>query len=289
MSRGLEVMIEERRNRRAALLITLIVVSLLVMTFYSRESDNGLLHRLQRFSADLISPVQKLVSTLLSPVRGGIEFLSDLGRARAERDELRDKVERMEDELRRMAELERENRQLREMIRVKDHRPDLELIAVKVIGSNPDLWEKTLIIGAGYDDGLKEYMAVLSEDGSLVGRVIMCTAETSMVQLITDEKSSVGAMLERNSEMGVVKGDGTGIRLELLNQNADVQTGDLVLTSGLGGTCPPGIPIGTIREISERRPDLSVGILLEPRAAFSRLERVMVVLSPLPAEVPEER
>jgi rod shape-determining protein MreC len=244
---------------------------------------------MQRFSADLVSPVQKVVSTLVSPVRGGIEFLSDLGRARAERDELREKLEELEGKVRRLNEVERENRQLREMIRVKESRPDLQLMAVRVIGSNPDLWEKTLIIGAGYSDGLREYMAVLSEDGSLVGRIVMCTAETSMVQLITDEKSSVGAMLERNAEMGVVKGDGTGIRLELLNQNADVRTGDLVLTSGLGGTCPSGIPIGTIREISERRPDLSVGIVLDPRAAFSRLERVMVVLSPLPAEMPEKR
>jgi rod shape-determining protein MreC len=282
-------MLEERRNRHAALLITLIIISLLLMTFYSRESEDGLLHRMQRFSADLVSPVQKVVSTLVSPVRGGIEFLSDLGRARAERDELREKLEELEGEVRRLNEVERENRQLREMIRVKESRPDLQLMAVRVIGSNPDLWEKTLIIGAGYSDGLREYMAVLSEDGSLVGRIVMCTAETSMVQLITDEKSSVGAMLERNAEMGVVKGDGTGIRLELLNQNADVRTGDLVLTSGLGGTCPSGIPIGTIREISERRPDLSVGIVLDPRAAFSRLERVMVVLSPLPAEMPEKR
>lgn len=282
-------MLEERRNRHAALLITLIIISLLLMTFYSRESEDGLLHRMQRFSADLVSPVQKVVSTLVSPVRGGIEFLSDLGRARAERDELREKLEELEGEVRSLNEVERENRQLREMIRVKESRPDLQLMAVRVIGSNPDLWEKTLIIGAGYSDGLREYMAVLSEDGSLVGRIVMCTAETSMVQLITDEKSSVGAMLERNAEMGVVKGDGTGIRLELLNQNADVRTGDLVLTSGLGGTCPSGIPIGTIREISERRPDLSVGIVLDPRAAFSRLERVMVVLSPLPAEMPEKR
>ncbi len=281
-------MIEERRERRATLLIVLLVVSLLLMTFYSRESEDGLLHRLQRFSADLISPVQKLVSTLISPVRGGIEFLSDLGKARTERDELRERVKLMDEELRRLAEVERENRQLRSMIKVKESRPDLELMAVKVIGSNPDLWEKTLIIGAGYGDGLKEYMAVLSEDGSLVGRIIRCTADTSIVQLITDEKSSVGAMLERNAEMGVVKGDGMGIRLELLNQNADVKTGDLVLTSGLGGTCPSGIPIGTIKEISERRPDLSVGIVLEPRAAFSRLERVMVVLSPLPTAVPEK-
>ncbi len=68
---------------------------------------------------------------------------------------------------------------------------------VDVIGANPDIWEQTVQIGAGYDDGLQEYMAVLSEDGSLVGRIILCTADASMVQLITDDKSSIGAKLQQ--------------------------------------------------------------------------------------------
>lgn len=280
-------MIERKSRRQRILIITLVIICILLVTVYSRESKDGLFHRLQRFSMDVISPLQKGISKLLSPVKSGIEFVMDLGKAREERDELRQRVKDLEEKLYDLEEIRRENEELKRMIRVKEDNPDYDLLVVDVIGANPDLWEQTIQIGAGYSDGVREYMAVLSEDGSLVGRVILCTSEASIVQLITDEKSSVGAMLQENAEMGFVKGEGRGqVRLELLNQNAEVKTGQMVITSGMGGTCPPGIPIGTVKEIGERKPDLSVGILIEPKARLTRLEKVMVILSPPPATSP---
>jgi len=280
-------MIERQNRRQRILIITLVVICVLLVTVYSRESKDGLFHRLQRFSLDVVSPLQKGVSTVLSPVKDGIGYLVDLGKARGERDRLREEVEDLQDQVDETKELQLENEQLRQMIAYQESRPDLQLIAVDVIGANPDVWEQTIQIGAGYSSGLQEYMAVLSEDGSLVGRIILCTSEASLVQLITDDKSSVGAMLQETAEMGVVKGEGGGsVRLELLNQDAEVSTGDEVFTSGLGGTCPSGIPIGTITEISERRADLSVGIVIKPRARLTRLNRVMVVISPQPTTSP---
>jgi rod shape-determining protein MreC len=280
-------MVERQNRRQRILIITLVIICVLLVTVYSRESKDGLFHRLQRFSLDVVSPLQKGMSKVLSPVKDGIGYLADLGSANSERDRLKEEVEDLQKEVDEGEELKLENETLKSMIAVKESRPDLGFLVVDVIGANPDIWEQTVQIGAGYSDGLQEYMAVLSEDGSLVGRIIMCTSEASLVQLITDDKSSVGAMLQANAEMGVVKGEGRGgVRLELLNQDADVKTGDVVVTSGLGGTCPSGIPIGTITEISERRADLSVGIVIDPRASLTSLDRVMVVVSPPPSTSP---
>jgi rod shape-determining protein MreC len=280
-------MVERQNRRQRVLIITLVVICVLLVTVYSRESKDGLFHRLQRFSLDIVSPLQKGMSKVLSPVKDGIGFLVDLGDARSERDKLKEEVEKLQKTVDNMKNLKLENEELRNMIAVKESRPDLDFLIVDVIGANPDIWEQTIQIGAGYSDGLQEYMAILAEDGSLVGRIILCTSEASLVQLITDDKSSVGAMLQENAEMGVVKGEGRGgVRLELLNQDAEVDTGDVVVTSGLGGTCPSGIPIGTITEISERRADLSVGIIISPRASLTSLDRVMVVISPPPSTSP---
>lgn len=280
-------MLERGNRRKRVLIIVLILVCIILVTVHSRESENGILHRLQRFSMDVISPLQKGMSKVLSPVRNGIGFLVDLARARGERDRLREEVEQLERRVHELENMRRENEALRNMIAVKEAYPELEFVAVDVIGASPDAWEQTIIIGAGYDDGLQEYMAVLSEDGSLVGRVITCTAHTSVVQLITDEKSAVGARLQRNSEMGILRGEGGGkVHLELLNLEADVRTGDVVVTSGMGGTCPADIPIGMVTEIGEKQADLSVGIVIQLRASMTRLDRVMVVVSPRPAEVP---
>lgn len=282
-------MIERRNRRQRVLIITLVIICVLLVTIYSRESKDGLFHRLQRFSMDIVSPLQKGMSKVLSPVKDGIGFLVDLGSARGERDRLREENEELEKRIVELEEAERERDELEKMIEVKEDNPQLDLLVVDVIGANPDVWEQTIQIGAGYSDGLEEYMAILSEDGKMVGRIITCTSNASIVQLITDDKSSVGAKLQSNAEMGIVKGEGQGgVRLELLNQDAEVKTGDMVVTSGMGGTCPSGIPIGTIREISERKPDLSIGILIEPEARLTRLEKVLVVLAPSPATSPME-
>jgi len=282
-------MVERRNRRQRILIITLIIICVLLVTVYSRESNNGLFHRLQRFSMDIISPLQKGMAKVFDPIRDGFGYMADMVTARSERDRLRDENEELEEELLEMQELERMNQKLKTMIAVKESNPHLDLVVVDVIGANPDLWEQTIQIGAGYSDGLQEYMAILTDEGKLVGRIIECTSEVSIVQLITDEKSAVGAKLQSNAEMGIAKGEGRGgVRLELLNQDAEVNMGDVVLTSGMGGTCPEGIPIGIITEISERRADLSIGILIEPAATLTRLDKVMVVRSPPPETAPME-
>jgi rod shape-determining protein MreC len=268
------------------LIIILVIICVLLVTVYSRESNDGLFHRMQRFSMDVVSPLQKGVSKVLSPFKSGVGFFVDLGKARGERDKLRQQVKDLQDQVDAGKDAMKERDMYKSMLQVKEDNPQWDLLVVNVIGSPSDVWEQTIQIDAGYDDGLQEYMAILSEDGSLVGRIVVCTANSSVVQLITDEKSSIGARLQSNSEAGIVKGEGNGVRMELLNQDAEVNTGDVVMTSGMGGTCPANIPIGTITEVTERRADLSVGIEIQPRAQLTRLERVMVVKAPEPATAP---
>ncbi len=276
---------ETGRNRR--LLIILLIVSFLTVTVYSREGDRGIIHRLQRLSMDAISPLQRGVVKVVRPLREGLERLADLGSATRERDRLREENDRLREQLLEMERLRRRNDELKSMLDYAESRRDWELLAADVIGSNADNWKDTRQIGVGYADGVEKFMAVLDERGNLVGRVTECTAHTSLVLLITDKQCSFGAKLERNGEAGLIKGEGEGvIRLELINQDAEVEKEDLVVTSGMGGTCPPGISIGTVREISELRTDLSRGIIISPLAGLSRLERVLVVVSPRPTGAP---
>lgn len=276
----------ERQHNRFTVAI-LLAICILLVTVYSREGDNGIFHRLQRFSQEQVAPLQRGVSKVMSPVKGSVEYLSRLDNAVEERDQLDQENNDLQNQLLDMNRLQRENDELRKFIKVKDGQKSWDVVTAEVIGSNPDNWKETREIAAGYDDGVQKYMAVLDVDGFLVGRVIDCTAHTSMVLLITDAQSSIGAKLEINGEIGLVKGEGGGvIKLELINQDAVVNQEDMVVTSGLGGTCPAGIPLGRIKEISERRTDLSRGISITPLANMTRLDRVMVVLSPPPSGVP---
>jgi rod shape-determining protein MreC len=276
---------EKQTNR--AVIISLTIICIILVTLYSRESDNGLMHRVQRFSLDMVAPLQSGVSKLLSPVRDGVEYLLDIKDAANERDELvQDKLE-LEQQLSELRNMARENDLLKQLIDYRDNTPGLQFLSAGVIGETPDNWEQTIQISAGYDDGVREWMAVVNEEG-LVGRIVLCTAHTSMVQLITDDKSQVGARLQSSGEEGLVQGAGREQPLlQLINQDAEVREGDLVLTSGSGGTCPADIPIGTVTEITEKRPDLSRGISISPAVGFTKLERVLVVISPLPRGIEE--
>ncbi len=266
----------------------LLFICILLITVYSREGDNGIFHDLQGFAQESVAPLQKGVANVMRPVKGTIEYISRLDNAVEERDELAEENIDLQDQMLDYDQMKRENEELRSFIKVKDANKNWDVLVTEVIGSSPDNWKETREISAGYDDGVQKYMAVLDENGYLVGRVIETTAHTSMVLLITDKQSSIGAKLEEiQTEMGLIKGEGGGsVKLELINQDAVVETDYMVVTSGMGGTCPPGIPLGRIKEISEVKTDLSRGISIAPLANMSRLDRVMVVLSPVPSGDP---
>ncbi len=148
MNRGRTIMIERQNRRQRALVITLVVICVLLVTVYSRESGDGIFHRLQRLALDIVSPLQKGMSKVLSPVKDGISFVLDMGRARGERDRLREEVRDLQERVDELEALRLENRELKSMIEVKENNPEFEFLVVDVIGANPDIWEQTIQIGA---------------------------------------------------------------------------------------------------------------------------------------------
>lgn len=275
-------MLKEEESGGAIMLIIFCVFCFFLMSMHVREGEDGILHRMQRFSIDIISPMQEATAKLFEPVREGFDYLAGLRVAYSENEKLRSETRLLKDEIQRLKAAERENATLKSFLDYTQRKPELKFLTAEVVGESPSSWERTIIINAGSDDGVKEYMAVVAEDG-LIGRVEQCTNRASVVQLITDTRSMIGVKLESNGEMGFVRGEGGYlVQLELLNQEADVNRGDMVLTSGIGGTCPADIAVGIIEEIGERRPDLSRGIMIKPAVNFTSTEKVMVVLSPEP-------
>jgi cell shape-determining protein MreC len=93
-------MVERRNRRQRILIITLVIICVLLVTVYSRESNNGLFHRLQRFSMDIISPLQKGMAKVFDPIRDGFGYMADMVTARSERDRLREENEQLEKDIR---------------------------------------------------------------------------------------------------------------------------------------------------------------------------------------------
>ena len=157
--------------------------------------------------------------------------------------------------------------------------------AAMVIGSGADPEFRTMTIDKGTQDGLRTDMAVISPQG-IVGRILMPTARAAKVQLIIDRDAAAGVMVERSRVLGVVTGVGNTeelgfkaglIELNYLPGSADVKRGDRVVTAGIDGIYPKGLPVGEIQ--SAERVSGEWRIRVKPAVDFAALEAVLVVLT----------
>lgn len=184
----------------------------------------------------------------------------------------------------RVRELEAENNELRNALDFKK-RTRFDVVAARVVRTQPQLWGKTIEINRGTDDGFEAEpeapLCVLASNGGLVGRLQLSGKEVSSVLLITDELSQVSARVEGTNEVGLVVGRQTTygeaprLRLRYLSKTAILRKGMRVYTDGRGRLFPANIPIGTIE-------DFEIGPVygeaeITPAVDFTKLKNVFVI------------
>jgi rod shape-determining protein MreC len=153
-------------------------------------------------------------------------------------------------------------------------------LAADIVAGDATSWFRTVTIDRGTNDGVRPDLAVISPRGA-VGRVIgQPSPRAARVQLLVDRNAAAGALIERSRAGGVVVGDdGVTLRMEYVSNLADVQVGDVVVSSGLDGVYPRGLIIGEVTA-SERGAGLYRQIRVKPSVDFSALEEVLVVVEP---------
>ena len=157
--------------------------------------------------------------------------------------------------------------------------------AAAVIGRDPSPFLHYVIINVGSNDGILRGMPVVTNQG-LIGRVEAVIADAARVQLITDPASSVNVRLQNAETEASLVGSVTGdMTLELIPQDINVQPGDLVLTSGLGGGYPPDLIIGQVGNVRSRDFDLFQQATVQPVVDFNRLEIVLVIINFKPVDI----
>jgi len=164
-------------------------------------------------------------------------------------------------------------------------RPENTYKAAAVIGRDPSPFLHYVIINRGSNDGILRGMPVVTDQG-LVGRVDAVIADAARVQLLTDPASSVNVRLQNAEVEASLIGSVTGdVILQLIPQDAFVETGDLVLTSGLGGGYPPDLIIGQVVSIRSRDYDLFQQATVQPVVDFNRLQIVLVIVNFKPVDI----
>ena len=282
----------ERRPRTLGDIgIRLVILSLAALLLMALQLT-GRLRPIQSAITQLTSPAQTSATGVTENVTETFSFLAELRTLRQRAAELEQINANLLVENFRLREVERENQQLREMLIFGETRPGLELrgaqIVARVIGQESNNFLDYIMLDLGTDHGVEVGMPVLTAQG-LVGRISEVTNNASKVLLITDPSSAVNAILQSSRVNGMILGDPSDdLIMDFIPQGVLFSVGEIVLTSGLGGNFPKGIPIGQVVKITRRDIDVFQKATVQPTVDFSSLELVMIVTNFDPLEIRPE-
>ncbi len=261
---------------------------LLPLSFYVSNSKQSRDHNLfDRTVVALSAPVQWLVVSSLDAVTDLWSRYVALMGVQEENQRLHDDNRRLRADLHHGEEQRLENARLRRLVGLQGRAPQVRMVFAGVIGTSPSPLFRSLRINRGRHDGITLGAAVVSHEG-VIGRVAALTEHYADVMLLVDNNSSTDVLVQRTRARGRVRGQGgdddVSIDVQYLARTADVEPGDLLITSGLGKTFPKGLRVGRILSVERRAFGLYQRASVQPSVDFGRIEAVMVILRDYPAD-----
>ncbi|MBC8334214.1 MAG: rod shape-determining protein MreC [Anaerolineales bacterium] len=260
-------------------IIFFVVGGILVLAlggYFSTVSDS--------FGRSLVS-VQTWVSTRYVVIRNFLSAPGDVVSLQQRNAELESEISGLQTQVIQLQQQLTDTQVLAALVDFSQSSPESVYKAAAVIGRDPSPFLHYIIINSGSNDGLRRGMPVVTNQG-LIGRVDAVTAEAARVQLATDTASAVNIRLQNADTDAVLVGSVTGdLALEMISQDVDIQEGDVVLTSGLGGDYPPDLLVGQIFNIRKRDYELFQQASVQSTVDFSRLEIVLVIMNFKPIDI----
>ena len=266
------------KRTRHILLVVFIIVSIVLITVYAREGEEGPIHGVQ----NAVMNITGRATGTTAVVRAGVESLGEAaGDVTANANT--------------MSALREQNEQLRQMVaNAEEYRQEVDRLrglldmkqvsgvtgpVARIIGRSTNAWDQSVTIDLGTSAGVKAGMTVMGATG-VIGQVSRTTDDTSTVRLLTDPNSGAAVMIQSSREDGIVRGSTNGIlMLEDLDEDVIPQVGDVILTSGLGGSYERGLIVGSVVSVNKTSSNPMGSILVTPNDKASVLEEVIVVFN----------
>jgi rod shape-determining protein MreC len=275
-----ELTAKANKERAIVVLIPLLILHMVLLSVQIENSSGTLLFKTWTLT------LQAPIIALSSGVKNGFSrtwrnYVWTVG-ARAENERLQKTVRQLMILNNSYEQSMQETIRLRRLLSVNESL-SLKSVGARVVARTPSFLSNLIYIDRGSDDGVRVDAAVLSGDG-IVGRTIIVTKHQSQVQLITNPDASIGALVERTRTPGVLKGSGDMLLdMNYIDNTEQINVGDIVLSSGLDGIYPKGLPIGKVVD-SRKGKGVFRTIKVEPRMDLIRLEEVSVLLNELKDE-----
>jgi rod shape-determining protein MreC len=271
----------KRFSRRSLLLI---ILSLVVAGVFTLGLSGYLRPILSSLSNPFIS-LQRWVSTRYLAISNFFTMPRDVSQLMSENAQLQSQVSQLESQIIELQQQLSEAQIVYALLDFARTAPQNQYVGAAIIGRDPSPFLQYVIIDHGSDDGIRYGMPVVTNQG-LVGIVDAVTATAARVKLITDSTSVVNVNLENTGVSAQLLGSVTGeMTLDMIPQDADVQAGDIILTSGLGGTYPADIVVGQVVSVHKQQTGLFQTANIQPSVDFSKLNAVLIITNFHPVDI----
>ena len=267
------------RNRPLVITVILVIIIfvLLIATANMQDVSGG-----QTVAGGVFVPVQRFFYQMTDNVSSFFQKTFNTTDLAKENQDLEEQLASLKSELADYDELQKENQRLSELLEYKQTQTSYQFKVAGIVAKDPGIWFESFTINVGSNDGVAVDMPVVTSDG-VVGRIEEVGLNWSKVMTVIDGRSGISSIIERTRDFGSVRGRMESVPsdplldMDFLPIDTDIQVGDNVLTSGIGGIYPKGLTIGQVVEVGEQGNQKKV--VVKSAVNFRNLEEVMVMTS----------
>jgi rod shape-determining protein MreC len=263
----------------------LVLLSIVLITIYFRESAAGGLHQVQSGGAAVLRPFEIATDRVARPFRDAYSYFAGLVHAKSENAKLRAEVDKLREQATQNVSAATDQAELRRLLHFAQSRSfpsGYDYVGADIVVRSSPEFEQKVVINAGTGSGIEQNDPVVTNDG-LVGLVTKAAHNVSQVTLLTDDTSAVSAVDAQTRAQGVVKQGTAGMSFDRVGKDQRVKSGDTLMTSGwkyrdLSSIYPRAIAIGVVTSVGQNEVDLYKHVQMEPYVNFKSLSSVLVLI-----------
>jgi rod shape-determining protein MreC len=265
------------KNKAVVCLVIITTCVILIAGFVGFSGDNPVSSAIKT----VFSPFQSVVSKVTNTIDDTRSFIWEMKGYKEENERLITQLNEAKKQQRSVAEYREENERLKGLLDLQEDIDSYATVAAQVISYEPNNWYDTLVLNRGTNQGLQKGNAVITADG-VVGRVVAVGSNWAQVSSIINAENAVGVRLSRTGDIAVAEGNVDLVKqgfckMSFIDQKSDLIIGDVLETSDSSGIYPPGLIVGTVRELSTDASGNLQSAVIEPSVSFSNLYEVLVV------------
>lgn len=261
---------------RSIVLVALLIVSLVLVMVYAREGAAGPIHSIQHAFTGGSATVTRVGSGIGSATESAADTVSDMTANDSTVTALREQNQQLRKLLADTEEYRQEAERLQGLLDMKQVSGVTGPVA-HIVGRSANAWDQSITIDLGSADGVEEGMTIMGASG-VIGQVSSTSEHMSTVRLLTDPNSGAAVMIQSSRANGVVRGSINGLLyLEDLDEGVVPEVGDVIITSGLGGSYQRGLIVGAVINVTMAASNSVGTVVVSPNDSAKMLEEVIVV------------